>query len=233
MERAKRLSFRGEEEKEEEGGQEDLTWRPCPVKVLVTGQLFRWQAMSNKQQQPPGKTISSLPWRWAKWCLPHHEWVPAFFISHAPPSWLSKGLVHMRRAIQVFGQWTRKSRPLARRPDPLSLAVAPFPAQDMLEWLTIKGGPPPPPKTKVTTVGKNDIYHWKHLVGPFLVHKLSGPSPAPPPPLIHRCSHLKALMGCRPSSAPTYCGPTRFAARSPGSAGQTGAGGNAAVPGAH
>ena len=40
---------------------------------------------------------------------------------------------------------------------------------------------PPPPLTKVTIVGKNDIYHWKHLVGPVLVHKLLGSSPPPPP----------------------------------------------------
>ena len=28
---------------------------------------------------------------------------------------------------------------------------------------------PPPPQTKVTIVGKNDVCHWEHLVGPFLV----------------------------------------------------------------
>ena len=32
----------------------------------------------------------------------------------------------------------------------------------------------PPPKIKVTIVGKNEIYHWENLVGPFLV-------PPPPP----------------------------------------------------
>ena len=31
---------------------------------------------------------------------------------------------------------------------------------------------PPSPQTKVTIVGKNDIYDWGNLVGPLLVHKL-------------------------------------------------------------
>ena len=42
--------------------------------------------------------------------------------------------------------------------------------------------PPPSPQTKVTIVGKNEIYNREHLIGPFLVHKLSSPSPPPPPP---------------------------------------------------
>ena len=42
----------------------------------------------------------------------------------------------------------------------------------------------PPPKTKVTFVGKNEIYNQENLIGPFLVHKLLGPRPplAPSPP---------------------------------------------------
>ena len=36
--------------------------------------------------------------------------------------------------------------------------------------------PPPPPRTKVAIVGKNETYHRENLVGPFLVHN-------PPPPL--------------------------------------------------
>ena len=39
---------------------------------------------------------------------------------------------------------------------------------------------PPPPQTKVTIVGQNEIYRWENLVGPFLVHKLLGPRPPPP-----------------------------------------------------
>ena len=42
--------------------------------------------------------------------------------------------------------------------------------------------PRPPQKTKVTIVGNNEIYRWEHLMKPFLVHKLPGPSPPPPPP---------------------------------------------------
>ena len=43
--------------------------------------------------------------------------------------------------------------------------------------------PPPPSQTKVTIGGKNGIYNWENIVGPFLVGKLLGPrSPAPPPP---------------------------------------------------
>ena len=36
---------------------------------------------------------------------------------------------------------------------------------------------PLPPQTKVTIVGKNEIYNWENLVGPFLVRKLLGPRP--------------------------------------------------------
>ena len=39
--------------------------------------------------------------------------------------------------------------------------------------------PPPTPKTKVTIVGKNQIYDWENLIGPFLVCKLLGPRPRP------------------------------------------------------
>ena len=47
--------------------------------------------------------------------------------------------------------------------------------------------PPPPPgpptlQTKQTIVGKNEISHWKNLVGPFLVYTLFGARPAPSPP---------------------------------------------------
>ena len=38
------------------------------------------------------------------------------------------------------------------------------------------GGVPPPPQTKVTIVGKNEIYIRENLMGPFLV-----PDPPPPP----------------------------------------------------
>ena len=33
----------------------------------------------------------------------------------------------------------------------------------------------------MAVVGKNEIYHWGNLVGPFLVHKLLGPRPPPSP----------------------------------------------------
>ena len=51
---------------------------------------------------------------------------------------------------------------------------------------------PPPPQTKVTIVG--EIYNRENLIGPFLGHKLLGPSPPPPP--------QKA-----PCTAPTNCAP--------------------------
>ena len=46
------------------------------------------------------------------------------------------------------------------------------------------GYPPWTPRlqTKVTIAGKNEIYRWENLIGPFLVHKLLGPSPSPSPP---------------------------------------------------
>ena len=40
-----------------------------------------------------------------------------------------------------------------------------------------RGGYPPHPQTKVTIAGKNEIYHWENLFGPFLVHRLLGPRP--------------------------------------------------------
>ena len=52
--------------------------------------------------------------------------------------------------------------------------------REVLGWLyTIGGGgvTPPPPQTKVTIVGKNEIDHWEHLVGPFLGDNLLGLSP--------------------------------------------------------
>ena len=57
--------------------------------------------------------------------------------------------------------------------------------REVLEWpYTIGGGgvPPPPLKTKVTTVGNNEIYNTENLVRPLLLHKLLGPRPPPPPP---------------------------------------------------
>ena len=55
-------------------------------------------------------------------------------------------------------------------------------AREVLEWpyTTGGGGPPPHPplQTKVTIVGKNEIYKSANLVEQFLVHKL-----LPPPPL--------------------------------------------------
>ena len=52
--------------------------------------------------------------------------------------------------------------------------------------------PSPPPQTKVTIVGKNEIYSRENLVRPFLVHQVLGPKP--PPPLPPPCSK-EALSG--------------------------------------
>ena len=41
--------------------------------------------------------------------------------------------------------------------------------------------PSPPPQTKVTIVGKNEIYNRENLVRPFLVHQVLGPKSPPPP----------------------------------------------------
>ena len=41
---------------------------------------------------------------------------------------------------------------------------------------------PPPPETKVSIVGKNEVYHWENLVGPFLLYNFLAPR-TPPPPL--------------------------------------------------
>ena len=55
----------------------------------------------------------------------------------------------------------------------------------------------PPPKTKVTIVGKNEIYHWKHLVGPFLV----------PPPDFFFCSNACLGGGGGGSGTQNVCTP--------------------------
>ena len=53
---------------------------------------------------------------------------------------------------------------------------APTP-RDVSERLrNIGGGPPPPnPNTKVTIVGKNEIYRWENLIGPFFFLRLMRP----------------------------------------------------------
>ena len=66
-------------------------------------------------------------------------------------------------------------------------ACPPPPPRASLEYLKTKGGgspktPSPPPQTKVTIVGKNEIYNRENLVRPFLVHQVLGPKPPPPLP---------------------------------------------------
>ena len=62
------------------------------------------------------------------------------------------------------------------------------PSRASLESSKTKGGGPlpqtplPPPQTKVTIAGKNEIYNRETLVRPFLVHQVLGPKPPPPLP---------------------------------------------------
>ena len=53
--------------------------------------------------------------------------------------------------------------------------------------------PPAPLQTKVTVVGKSEIYNRENLVGPFLVHTFFSPRPPPPlppsPPFDHSPAH--------------------------------------------
>ena len=70
---------------------------------------------------------------------------------------------------------------------------------DVLERLTAIEGAPPPPRTpplqtKVTIVGKNEIYRWENFVGPFLLHTLLGPSP-PSLPLLSSNTSLQEWGG--------------------------------------
>ena len=46
-----------------------------------------------------------------------------------------------------------------------------------------RANPPAPPETKVTIVGKDEIYQRENLVGPLLVHNVLVPRPPPPPSL--------------------------------------------------
>ena len=61
--------------------------------------------------------------------------------------------------------------------------------REVSEWPDTVGGggvplpwTPPPPKTKVTIVGRNEIYHWEILLGHFWYTNFS---PPPPSLLIH------------------------------------------------
>ena len=57
--------------------------------------------------------------------------------------------------------------------------------------------PSPPPQTKVTIVGKNEIYNRENLVRPFLVHQVLGPKPPPPlPPPAQKKPWADLLRGC-------------------------------------
>ena len=65
----------------------------------------------------------------------------------------------------------------------------PPPPQGFFRTIKNQGGgdpspktPSPPPQTKVTIVGKNEIYNRENLVRPFLVHQVLGPKPPPPLP---------------------------------------------------
>ena len=60
----------------------------------------------------------------------------------------------------------------------------------------------PLPQTKVTIVGKNEIYHSENLVGPNLVHNFWGPRP-PPPLLILPWRELQFFFG---TAGPTETG---------------------------
>ena len=59
--------------------------------------------------------------------------------------------------------------------------------QGVFRIMKNQGGPPPqspsspPLQTKVTIVGKHEIYKRGNLIGPFLVHTLLGPRTPPPP----------------------------------------------------
>ena len=62
-------------------------------------------------------------------------------------------------------------------------------------WNRVPPSPRPPHlQTKVTRVGQSEIYNSENLIGPFLVHKLSGPRPSPLPPPHPVLSNLSA--GC-------------------------------------
>ena len=85
--------------------------------------------------------------------------------------------------------------------------------REVLEWLyTVGGGggtPPngPPPPDQSDHSGKNEISHWENLVGPFLAHKLLGPShPSPFLSSIHPCeAPLSSLPQAHPCSTSPCC----------------------------
>ena len=61
----------------------------------------------------------------------------------------------------------------------------------------------PPPPTKVTIVGTNDIYKRDNVIGPFLVHKRLGPRP--PPPFLSSDVSLPQGFGRGTSSSGVRC----------------------------
>ena len=84
------------------------------------------------------------------------------------------------------------------------------PPQGFFRIIKNQGGgtppPSPPPQTKVTIVGKNEIYNRENLVRPFLVHQVLGSKPPPPlPPPAQKKpwyppSTSSQGCGCQPSN---------------------------------
>ena len=62
--------------------------------------------------------------------------------------------------------------------------------------------PSPPPQTKGTIVGKNEIYNRENLVRPFLVHQVLGPKPPPPLPPPPPCSKEALVLTARCGVSP-------------------------------
>ena len=79
---------------------------------------------------------------------------------------------------------------------------------------TLLQPPPPPPcpplQTKVTIVGKHEIYDWDNLVGPLLGHKLLRSSPPHPPAQKTSWSALCTCTQLRPEHGRCELGRLHF-----------------------
>ena len=75
---------------------------------------------------------------------------------------------------------------------------------EILEWRgATPPGSPPPPRTKVTIVGKNEIYRWENRAVPFFGHNLLPPPPLPPVWYSPPCSVLPFQSPPPPPSPPS------------------------------
>ena len=93
------------------------------------------------------------------------------------------------------------------RPDPSGTGITTGGESSRGPLIGAPRTPPPPPQTKGTIAGNNDIYHRENPMGPLLVHERLGPRP-PPPPLNRRPAPRLLALSRRPRGITVRPAPT-------------------------